>query len=697
MAKQNEQHATQAPDRRPLTGSQAARLASLAGVNARELSGLSTAEINDKFRWRIDPELFLFRRICGKIVKTDPATGVDLPVPFATVNIYDTDCDFLGYFPRALPWVWFFPIFCRRELIATTQADACGNFCVWVPRFEIDYILRWRLEWVCEPYFWIKPSINDLIQHLRLAEDPNLVIPHGPGPVSAGSLMKDGGRTLQRLAELLGTERGTHVQLAMRNAVSVGKTTAAQAILEQPAFVRSVPPPASKQLAELHRHYVKEGPRFLQTHLGSDSKREHHLDMNRYVGPFFRWYCHLELEEEIIPVLEVPDISFEVTQDVNGDGNQEVIYSGGYFDVGWSSGPINNVTLHASPIAVPTLNCGPMNPIDCAEDGSGLGILSASLMPFSGPGTGTPYFDPTTGYGERPNPPHVDGAIRSSTAADRPATAPLARTLLLRGCNQIPGGEFYRVLYKFNGGAETVFNNLAPWPTFRPLGNTPVMVGAVDPNGWYAVLSDPANWLVPYLLLAWPTYGFSPGEYELRLEIGDAAKNHLAYSDPVKLQVDNSSPVASFISLAWRIAQNNTLPCSDPSWTSLPLTCPVVHRNAGDAIEFCVTWQASAAHLRDAALSAYGCGASSAALQRMTSEDSVGHWHTAPGDDNVVRSAIFRLNFATDNQGAYGFNISAFSRAFDPGDTTGYTADWMYDVAWVGGTFANLPIAVVNA
>jgi hypothetical protein len=696
MAKQNEQHTAQAPDQKPLAASQASRLASLTGLTAKELAGLSIVEINDKFRWKIDPEILFFRRICGKVVKTDPATGIDLPVPFATVNVYDTDCDFLGYFPVELPWTWFFPIFCRRELIGTTTADACGNFCVWVPRFEIDYILRWRLEWVCEPYFWIKPSISDLVRHLRLVEaEPNPVIPHGPGPVSVSALVRDGGRALQRMAEVLGHERGTQVQLAVRNAAIMGKASASRAVLEQPAFVQPVPPPASTKLAELHRRYSKEGARFLSDHFGSASKREHHLDLNRYVGPFCRWHCHLEVEEEIIPVLEIPDISFEVTQNVNGDGIQEVIYSG-YFDVGWSSGPINDVTLHASQIAVPTLNCGPMNPIDCAQDGSGLGIVSASLMPLSGPGVGTPYFDPTTGYGQRPNPPHADGAIRASTAADRPSTAPLGRTLLLRGCNQIPGGQFYRVLYKFNGGAETIFNNLPPWPTFRPLGNTPVMVGTIDGNGWYNVLGDPGNWLVPYLLLAWPTYGFTPGQYELRLEIGDAAKNHLAYSGPVKLQVDSSSPLASFISLAWRVAQDNTLPCSDPSWTSLPLTCPVVRRNAGDNIEFCVSWQASATHLREAALSAYGCGAALAVLQRMTSDDSVGHRHTGPTDNNVVRSAIFRLNYADDNQGAYGFNISAFSRAFDPGDTTGYVADWTYDIAWFGGT-ANLSIAVVNA
>jgi hypothetical protein len=685
-----------APDERKLTARQGMRLSKLSGVDVEHLQGRSVAELATDLRWRIDPAILLFRRICGQVVKTDPVTGVDLPVPFATVNVYDTDCDFLGYFPVASPWAWFYPIFCWRELMASTVADACGNFCVWIPWFDIDWIVRWRLEWECDPVFWTKPSIADLIRRLRLVEtEANPVIPHGPGPVSAAALVKDGGRALQKVTELLGPERGTQVQLAVRNAATSGKGRAARVILDQPAFAKPVPPPMSPKLADLHSRYTKEGSRFLSAHLGKTREGGHQFDLSRYVGPFLSWDCHLELEEEIIPIFEVPDISFEVTQDVDGDGDQEVIYSDGYFDVGWSSGTINDITLHTSQIAVATLNCGPMNPLDCAEDGSGLGIVSASLMPLSGPLVGTPYFDSTTGYGERPNPPHSDGALRASVAGDRPATAPFARTLLLRGCNNVPpNGAFYRVLYKYNGGPEAKFLSLS-WPTFRPLGNTPVWVSP-DVDGWYPVLPDPANWLVPYLLLAWPTYNFQNGDYQVRLEIGDIGKAHVAYSSDVKFKVDNSSPGASFLSLAWRVAQNNTLPCSDPSWTPLPLTCPVVRRNVGDNIEFCVSWQASATHLRDAALYPYGCGAVSAVLQQMTSPDSVGHWHTAPADNNVTRSAIFRLNYAADNQGAYGFNINAYSRAFDPGDTTGYVADWLYDIAWVGGTLASVSIAVVN-
>src|SRR6185437_14229776 len=112
MAKQNEPLTAQPPDQRPLTGSQASRLASLTGLNPKELSGLSVAQIGEKFRWKIDPEILFFRRICGRVVKLDPLTGDELPVPFATVHVEDTDCSFLCFFPVENPWAWFFPIFC---------------------------------------------------------------------------------------------------------------------------------------------------------------------------------------------------------------------------------------------------------------------------------------------------------------------------------------------------------------------------------------------------------------------------------------------------------------------------------------------------------------------------------------------------------------------------------------------------------
>src|SRR5688572_10437663 len=87
------------PDRLPLTEMQAERLAAMSGVHAKELTGLSVIEIGEKYRWRIDPQLLFFRRVCGRVVKTDPVTGIEYPVPFATVEAQDTDMSFLGYFP----------------------------------------------------------------------------------------------------------------------------------------------------------------------------------------------------------------------------------------------------------------------------------------------------------------------------------------------------------------------------------------------------------------------------------------------------------------------------------------------------------------------------------------------------------------------------------------------------------------------
>jgi len=113
-----------------LTTSQAQRLSKVSSIDVAELSGRTVKEISDKLGHRIDPQLLLFRRICGTVTKTDPVTGIAYPVPYATVEVEDTDCSLLGYFPSSSPWSWFFPFSCRREVIGTTTTDVCGRFCV---------------------------------------------------------------------------------------------------------------------------------------------------------------------------------------------------------------------------------------------------------------------------------------------------------------------------------------------------------------------------------------------------------------------------------------------------------------------------------------------------------------------------------------------------------------------------------------
>ena len=93
------QRAEPAPDERKLTSLQTKRLSAMTGVSAKELTGVTVAELSDRFKWRIDPNLLFFRRICGRVVKKDPNTGIEYPVPFATVTVEDTDCSLIGYFP----------------------------------------------------------------------------------------------------------------------------------------------------------------------------------------------------------------------------------------------------------------------------------------------------------------------------------------------------------------------------------------------------------------------------------------------------------------------------------------------------------------------------------------------------------------------------------------------------------------------
>ena len=92
------------PTAGPLTQRQAAYLAELTGTPAEKLAGRPIRDLEELLRWRIDPSLLFFRRICGRVVRAEPGTGVVQGVPNATVHVEDTDCSFLGFFPVEGPW-----------------------------------------------------------------------------------------------------------------------------------------------------------------------------------------------------------------------------------------------------------------------------------------------------------------------------------------------------------------------------------------------------------------------------------------------------------------------------------------------------------------------------------------------------------------------------------------------------------------
>src|SRR5262245_60562946 len=99
MTTEEKGSAQPAPDQVVLNRIQVSRLAKLTGLPAAELSDRSIASLSERYRWTVNPIWFLFERVCGRVVKVDPGTGVKYPVPGATVNVVDVDCDWLWYFP----------------------------------------------------------------------------------------------------------------------------------------------------------------------------------------------------------------------------------------------------------------------------------------------------------------------------------------------------------------------------------------------------------------------------------------------------------------------------------------------------------------------------------------------------------------------------------------------------------------------
>jgi hypothetical protein len=698
------------PDELKLNRMQAERLSSLTSININEIENRSIAELKDQLEWRVDPEWFRFRRICGQVVRWDPATGEYQPVPFATVHVMDTQCDFLGYFPERVVWAWLYPIFCKQEQITQVVTDACGKFCVWVPRFDIDWVVRWKLERICFPEIFVKPNLGHLLQATGILPKP------GPGPERSAIDLRSAGLSLDRLSAITGRDTASRLLLATQSNSAGAKSSTVTDLLNQPAFLQTVPPPKSATLTELQTQFNERGTAAVREHVRGAANKEYGLDLNRYIGPFPRFRCEWVFEKELVPILEVPDISFWVTQDINGDGEQETIYSHGFFGVGWQSGPMSDVTIHASQIARINGSCQ-VPPVDCTEEPQ---ILFAGLIPVAEPGYIDTSSGPTRGFGLRSNPPHADAVVRGSvfpplSCPDTPANAPFTGTLQLYGCNQYPGGEYYRLLYSYNGAAATPFTNrswyIDPIIPGAPLHVTP------DAQGWYSILADPYAWFPPDELLDWPTTSYPDGLYDVTMQIADSSKS-VIYTTPasVPFYVDNSAQAPQFLSLAWRVAGSS-------SWNFFPdLVCPVVTRAPGDDLEFRVEYQASMAHLLKVTLSGSGCGGGDLAKEGPgnwsdpptgafsttgitacnpsgESLNPYSHWHTGPTDNFVSRAAVFYLPH-TVLEGCYGFTLNSYSRAFNPsgGDGSDPQAhDWYVDTSSLNWSQANLSVAVINA
>jgi len=678
------------PDQLTINQIQAERLASLTRLDAKELAGKTHLDLSDRLKWVLDPQLLFWRKICGRVVKKDPVTGELHPIPNATVHVEDTDCSLVAYFPPASRYAWFYPLSCRRETLATVTTDECGEFCVWVPRWDIDWILRWRRERFCFPFE--RPSIIDLLEDLPIPVErvPRRPWPEPDPPFDLGRVLDRVSRlTSSQLSDALGPELGSSVSAVAGRAAVGASTINATALLAGAAASHPPPLPAEfKQVAfSESRNKERDAPTMemarstLANRLGVDVGRLKGFDLRYPIGPFKRCVTYYVPEWSL--VFDVPDITFRVTQDVDGDGNEEVIYSEGFFDVRWNAGAIGPVILKASDLARESRLCD-HPPVVCGNVPS---IQFGGMMPLS-----AAYLDNATGYARRPNRPRpIPPPIMQPDA-----TAPFCQNVNLFGCLIRTGATKYRLAYRFSsdgGGTfspEVPFTNVEWW--WHPLVGPPVHAVA-DANGWYAL--PPAGLIGPEVNFLFPFNG-ADGLYEIRLQMGTGVNTVVSSSSVVRLRVDNSLPIYT-PSILWRVVGSGP-------WNPLTSPCPLVTRGTvPQDVEFDVRWDVSAHHYRNASISAGDCGSGSFGAPVIqgdsTASGGTDDWHQGPTDNAVVFHARYTLP-AGAAQGTYNFGMNANTRAFNPSgaDINYQSHDWNWDSlsggVWVSPAFY---FSVINA
>ena len=678
------------PDEVKLTAIQAERLGAMNDISPKELGGLTVADISARFRFRIDPVHLLFRKVCGTVVKKDPVTGIEFPVPYATVHVEDTDCSLLGFFPLQAKWAWYFPFRCRREEVTAAKTDECGRFCVWIPRWDIDWVLRFRRERICFPIIFERPSLRDLLDDL-IPERIPIPIPHpdpdplgprpgpGPDPVPFGGI--DRGSFLRLIEDQVGRSAAADLDRLHSRAAFGARSVELTAALDASAFEQEIPPPLPVELrvpgnspthdkasgADLTMETARSS---LAARLRTDAAELRDLDLRAFIGPFKR--CFDVFVPEWVSIIDVPDITFRVTQDTNGDGTEETIYSEGHFQVRWNADPIGPIKIQASPNARAGLACD-TEPVPC---GNTPAIVLAGRMPVVNEPT---TYDPVTGYALRPNRPHPSGLFVDPLPNPN-AASPFHGAVSLLGCNRTDASAtHYRILYRYSSDSGATFTSPTPfvgltWPLFRldVAGNPEWHYPTADANGWYPIALPPGpNPFLPQdLLLDWPTYAFPNGRYVLILELGTGGAATSASAE-VAFNVDNSYPHGP-LTIEWRKVGGGAFQLLVPP-------CPIVKRGSVPVdLEFRVTLQASATHLRSAQLLAGGCGGGDFAFVSGTTA----HWHTSVVDNAETLQAIFRLPSSV-LEGTYSFSAHVASRAFNPNGGDGghliLPNPWEYD------------------
>ena len=607
MAKKGKAREVEFADR-SLTSSQAKFLAREARIEVSDLENVKVGDLAGKLDRLIDPQWFLRRRICGRVVQENPVTGELEGVPGAVVEVEDTDCSLV--FRRVGRFHWLYPLGCTRETIATAVTDDCGYFCVWVPRWLSERILTWRKERIC---FEIeRPRFDDLFE-------PPVVGPPSPDPEFVFDPIVDPA-VVSRFDDL-------------RSDLSfAAKAERRDLSLARP--LRLPLPGAPQEFDPVGYTPHPDDP-----------------DFGRGFGPYL-----VKCRDVYIPewktVIDVPDITFKVTQEV--DGTDRTVYSEGYFEVRWNDGGSGDVLLEANGTAATSDVCRETGHVcvDVAE------IQEAGEMPLE-PG----YHDDTTGYGLRVNRPG-DG-VTGPTGFDAPdAEAPIANQLWLRGCVHIDGANVYRVLTRAPGGTATPITNVSFAVTLEPSG---VAIQSTDADGWIPIRND-LTITSQSKIIPWPTLRFANGVYDVWVETGNRATATSPVSGNAdgpkrRFALDNSYPGFSDFTVQYRVGTPTDL----GTQTFQPLAlgaCPQITRGPGEDVEIRLAWRAQASHLRSARVDLGSCGTGATVLAPPATDRRF-WWATAGATDTGAKVASWVIP-STSAPGCYPLSRVAVSRAYNP-------------------------------
>lgn len=651
-----------APENIRLTTRHAEHLGGLTGGDLAAHVGKPFADIAQHIRPEVVASIFGCRVVTGRVVTHDRLTGELQGVPGATVYVEDTDASLFWLFPDGEEYGWFRPLWWRREVIATAVTDGCGEFRVCVPRWDIDRVVRWRLERHCLGE--IGPiRVKDVLDRIPLPHDGGIVPPRGPGdpPPDAEVLREARGAVETRLG------RSLSKQVLSRTAAPEFAAPVHDETLALRAFPpRTAPPP---RLAT--EHFERYADRFT-AEAEKRSLDAPRLTEGRWYGPF--WRCTDVLVPQTTIVFDVPDITFRVTQVVHGV--EQTIYDEGPFDVRWNDTTTNHVQLEASGDALGSSFCGDLYDVPCTGTPE---IGAVGLLPVAPGFVDDGWIKPTN----RPSPDGVHGPGAGPGPDD--AFTPFCRWLHLVGCvDDIPGADRYRVVTSRDGGPEQPLV-VPPFQVPAAAYGAPPVVVHPDPDGWVPVATIRST-LYPHLLIEWWSPLSPDGAYTLAVEVDAGGTTHRS-AHPVTLRVDNMYPRLTREIRAWDSGRPRP---ADP----LPEACPVYRRAAGHDVEIEVTWTAYASHLRSASCYGAACGGGSTVVTEGA-DDTRQWWYRNAGDTTTgTKVSRFRIP-AGSPDGAYHVRWDLVARAVT---TTENVAgpDWRGSPAHIA-TYPDFVFALVTA